>query len=103
MKRRCAIVHTSCSPGLETVLMFTKRGPDAFATNKSIFLALSDKMRGSHVLGGQIGLEHVAFAISKRREYTMAHSRRFVIDAQTDGSLDRAIERAGSPETAWGE
>ena len=68
---------------------------DAFATNKAVLFELSDELRGSRVLEGRWGLEHIAFGIPKGREGAMAYLRRFVDDARRDGSVARAVTRAG--------
>lgn len=68
---------------------------DAFATNKAVLFELSDQLRGSRVLDGNWGLEHIAFGIPKGREQGMPYLRRFAEEARADGSVARAVERAG--------
>jgi polar amino acid transport system substrate-binding protein len=68
---------------------------DAYATNKAILSELSDQLPGSRILEGRIGLENMALGIPKGREAGMAWLRRFAQEAMTDGSLERAVARAG--------
>ena len=68
---------------------------DAFATNKAVLFELSDELRGSRVLEGRWGLEHIAFGIPKGREAAMPYLRRFVDEARRDGSAAKAVSRAG--------
>jgi polar amino acid transport system substrate-binding protein len=75
--------------------MFERRELDVFATNKPTLFEMSDQMRGSRVLDGRWGVEHIAIAIPRGRETAMEYLCRFVEDAQTSGLLARAVERAG--------
>ena len=68
---------------------------DAFATNKAILSELSDQLPGSRILEGRIGLENMALGIPKGREAGMAYLRNFAEEAAVDGSLQRAVTRAG--------
>jgi len=68
---------------------------DAFSTNKAILSELSDQLPGSRILEGRIGLENMALGIPKGREAGMAWLRGFAEGAMADGTLDRAVARAG--------
>ncbi|MGB2819328.1 MAG: transporter substrate-binding domain-containing protein [Burkholderiaceae bacterium] len=70
-------------------------GLDAFATNKAILFELSDGIPGSRVLPGNYGREAFAIGVPKGRESGLPWLRRFVEDAKTNGTVARAIERAG--------
>jgi polar amino acid transport system substrate-binding protein len=68
---------------------------DAFAANKANLFGLSDKMPGSRVLDGRIGVDEVAIALPKGRETGMAYLRKYVEDVKARGLVKAAIERAG--------
>jgi len=68
---------------------------DAFAANKANLFGLSDKMPGSRVLDGRIGVDEVAIALPKSRETGMAYVRKYVEDVKAKGLVKAAIERAG--------
>ena len=68
---------------------------DAFATNKAILFEMSDQVTGSRILYGRYGLESLAIGIPKGREAAMPFVRRFVSDAQVNGIVAGAVERAG--------
>ena len=68
---------------------------DAFAANKANLFGLSDKMPGSRVLDGRIGVDEVAIALPKGRETGMAYVRKYVEDVKARGLVEAAIERAG--------
>ena len=80
---------------LETIAMLRDGRLDAFATNKAILYELSDALPGSTVLGGSWGLEHFAAGIPKGRDGGRAAIARFVSDVQHDGTVARAVARAG--------
>ena len=67
---------------------------DAFATNKAILYELSDALPASVVLPGHWGMEHFAAGIPKGRG-GRAFVDAFVVDAQRDGTVERAVRRAG--------
>jgi polar amino acid transport system substrate-binding protein len=68
---------------------------DAFATNKAILSELSDQLPGSRILEGRIGLENMALGIPKGREAGMDYLRKFAEEVTADGSVQRAVKRAG--------
>jgi polar amino acid transport system substrate-binding protein len=79
----------------EAVRMLSSGELDAYSTNKAILWQLSDQLPGSRILEGRIGLETMALGIPHGREAGMAWLRRFAGEAAADGSLDRAVARAG--------
>ncbi len=68
---------------------------DAFATNNAILYQMSDAIPGSSVLPGHWGMEHFAAGIPKGRSQGLPALQKFVSDAQEDGRIAKAIERAG--------
>jgi polar amino acid transport system substrate-binding protein len=68
---------------------------DAFATNKAILHEMSDGVPGSRILEGRYGLESFAIGIPKGRETGLPWLRRFADEARADGTVKRAVERAG--------
>jgi polar amino acid transport system substrate-binding protein len=68
---------------------------DAFATNKAILFEMSDALPGSRVLEGQWGYEHFGAGIPKGREAVLPYLRRIIEEVKADGSVARAVERAG--------
>jgi polar amino acid transport system substrate-binding protein len=68
---------------------------DAFATNKPILFEMSGSLPGGRVLDGNWGQEHIAIAIPKGRDKGMEYVRHFVDDVQANGTLARAVSRAG--------
>jgi polar amino acid transport system substrate-binding protein len=75
--------------------MFERQELDLFATNKPTLFEMADRMRGSRVLDGRWGVEHIAIAIPKGRAAAMDYLCGFVSDVQTNGLLTEAVERAG--------
>jgi polar amino acid transport system substrate-binding protein len=68
---------------------------DVFAANKANLFQLSDRMPGSRVLDGRIGVDEVAIALPKGREAGLAYVRRFIADARSEGLTQAAARRAG--------
>ena len=79
----------------EAAAMLSSGRIDAFATNKAILSELSDQLPGSRILPGRFGLEHMALGIPKAREAGLPYLRQFAAEAIADGSVERAIARAG--------
>jgi polar amino acid transport system substrate-binding protein len=75
--------------------MLAGRQADAFATNKAILFGMSDSLPGARILDGRWGLENFAIAVPKGREAGMPFLRRFSEEAMADGTVKRAVERAG--------
>ncbi len=68
---------------------------DAFAANKANLFGLSDKMPGSRVLDGRIGVDEVAIALPKGREAGMVYVRKYIEDAKAEGLIKAAVQRVG--------
>jgi polar amino acid transport system substrate-binding protein len=68
---------------------------DAFGTNKAILNELSDDVPGSRVLPGRYGLENFAIGVPKGRAQGLPWLRDFVEKALADGTVARAVQRAG--------
>jgi polar amino acid transport system substrate-binding protein len=68
---------------------------DAFATNNAILYEMSDALPGSRVLPGRWGMEHFAAAIPKGRAPQLPALDAFITDAMADGTVARAVARAG--------
>ncbi len=68
---------------------------DVFAANKANLYQLGDKLPGSRVLDGRIGVDEVAIAIPKGRETGMAYLRKYIEDAKSEGLIKAAVQRAG--------
>ena len=68
---------------------------DAFATNKAILNEMADGVPGSRILDGRYGLESFAIGIPQGREAGMSWLREFAQGARADGTVKRAVERAG--------
>jgi len=79
----------------EAVGMLSTGKLDAFATNKAILSELSDRLPGSRILEGRFGLEQMALGIPKGRDAGMDYLRKFVQEVTADGSVQRAVQRAG--------
>jgi polar amino acid transport system substrate-binding protein len=84
----------------QAVDMLSRGSIDAFATNKAILSELSDQLPGSRILDGRIGLEHMALGIPKGRDTALPCLRRFADATVADGSVQRAVARAGVRGTA---
>lgn len=96
LPRRLRQATVVVAPSLEeAVRMFAAQQLDAYATNKAILFEMADKMPGAHVLDGSWGLEHLAFALPQGHRDALDYMRMFVAEVQTDGELDRALERSG--------
>jgi polar amino acid transport system substrate-binding protein len=84
------------APALKEAVEMLKAGKlDVFATNKAILSELSDQLPGSRILDGRIGLENMALGIPKGRDAGMRYLRKFAEEAAADGSVQRAVARAG--------
>jgi polar amino acid transport system substrate-binding protein len=91
--KNATVVASPSVPAGEEMLNSGK--VDAFAANKANLYGLSDKMPGSRVLDGRIGVDEVAIAVPKGRESRMAYVRKYVEDARAEGLVRAAIQRAG--------
>lgn len=68
---------------------------DAFAANKANLFEVSDKLPGSKVLSGRIGADEIAIAVPKGREAGMPYLQKFIQDANFEGLIKAAVQRAG--------
>jgi len=73
---------------------------DVFAANKANLFQLSDRMPGSRVLDGRIGVDEVAIALPKGRETGMAFLRKYIENAKSEGLIKAAVQRVGLRGTA---
>ncbi|WER50749.1 transporter substrate-binding domain-containing protein [Cupriavidus sp. WKF15] len=92
IKNATLIVSPSVPAGEE---MLRSGKVDVFAANKANLFGLSEKMPGSRVLDGRIGVDEVAIALPKGREPGMTYVRKFIEDAKSDGLIKAAVQRAG--------
>jgi len=68
---------------------------DVFAANKANLFELSDRLPGSRVLDGRIGVDEVAIALPKGRETGLAYLRKYVDNVRSEGLVTAAVRRAG--------
>ena len=68
---------------------------DAYGTNKAILHEMAANLPGSRVLDGRYGLEAFAIGVPKGRDAGLPWLRRFAEQAARDGTVDKAVERAG--------
>jgi len=84
------------APSLKAAVEMLRDGRiDAFATNNAILYEMSDALPGSRVLPGRWGMEHFAAAIPKGRAQQLPAVDAFIADAMADGTVARAVTRAG--------
>lgn len=101
LKRALKNATVVASPSVPDGVEMLKSGKvDAFAANKANLYGLSDKMPGSRVLDGRIGVDEVAIALPKGRESGMAYVRKYAEDVRAEGLVKAAIQRAGLRGTA---
>ena len=92
------------APTLKAAVEMLSQGKlEAFATNKAILFEMAESLPGSRVLDGRWGVEHLAIAIPKGRDQGMSYMRKFVEDANSQGLVTRAAERAGLRGTVKAE
>ena len=91
--KNATVVASPSVPAGEEMLRSGK--VDAFAANKANLFQLADKMPGSRVLDGRIGVDEVAIALPKGREPGMAYLRKYVEDAKAEGLVKASVQRAG--------
>ena len=68
---------------------------DVFAANKANLFQLADKMPGSRVLDGRIGVDEVAIALPKGRETGIAYLQKYIAAAKSEGLIEASVKRAG--------
>jgi len=91
--KNATLVASPSVPAGEDLLKSGK--VDVFAANKANLFELSDKMPGSRVLDGRIGVDEVAIAIPKGREAGMAYLRQYIADIKSERLVEAAVQRAG--------
>lgn len=91
--KNATVVASPSVPAGEEMLKSGK--VDVFAANKANLFELSDKMPGSRVLDGRIGVDEIAIALPKGREAGMAYLRRYIEQAKAEGLIKAAVQRAG--------
>ena len=91
--KNATVVASPSVPAGEEMLKSGKA--HVFAANKANLFGLSDKMPGSRVLDGRIGVDEVAIALPKGRETGMAYLRKYIEDAKSEGLIKAAVQRAG--------
>jgi polar amino acid transport system substrate-binding protein len=91
--RNATVIASPSVPAGEEMLRSGKA--DVFAANKANLFELSDKLPGSRVLDGRIGVDEVAIALPKGREAGMDYARRYIADAKSEGLIEAAVRRAG--------
>ncbi len=91
--RNASVVRTPSLKAAIDMLATGKLG--AFATNKATLFDMSDELPGSRVLDGRWGLESFAIGIPKGREIALPFVTSFVGEAKSDGTVARAVKRAG--------
>jgi len=92
VKQATVVASPSVPAGAD---LLTSGKVDVFAANKANLFELSDKLPGSRVLEGRIGVDEVAIALPKGREAGMAYLRKYVDDAKSEGLVTVAVQRAG--------
>ena len=91
--KSATVVPSPSVPAGEELLRSGKA--DAFAANKANLFQLSDRLPGSRVLDGRIGVDEVAIALPKGRDAGMRYLRKYIEDAKSKGLITAAVQRAG--------
>jgi polar amino acid transport system substrate-binding protein len=91
--KNATVIASPSVPAGEEMLKSGKA--DVFAANKANLFELSDKMPGSRVLDGRIGVDEVCIALPKGREAGMAYLRKYIEAANAEGLIRAAVQRAG--------
>jgi polar amino acid transport system substrate-binding protein len=91
--KKATVIASPSVPAGEEMLKSGK--VDVFAANKANLFELSDKLPGSRVLDGRIGVDEVAIALPKGRETGMAYLRKYIDDASSEGLIKTAVQRVG--------
>ena len=96
LMRRIKNATLVASPSVPAGEELLKSGKvDVFAANKANLFELSDRMPGSRVLDGRIGVDEVAIAIPKGREAGMVYLRQYIVDIKSEHLVEVAVQRAG--------
>jgi polar amino acid transport system substrate-binding protein len=91
--RNATVIASPSVPAGEEMLKSGKA--DVFAANKANLFELSDRMPGSRVLDGRIGVDEVAIALPKGRETGGEYLRKYIAAAKSEGLINAAVQRAG--------
>lgn len=84
------------SPGLGVAADMLKSGKvHAFAANKANLFEVFDRLPGSRVLDGRIGVDEITIALPKGREAGLAYAQQYLDDAKSQGLVKNAVQRAG--------
>ena len=84
------------SPGLAVGADMLKSGKvDVFAANKANLFEISDRLPGSRVLDGRIGVDEITIALPKGREAGLAYVQKYLEEAKSEGLVKKAVQRAG--------
>jgi molybdenum ABC transporter molybdate-binding protein len=78
-----------------TLEMLASGNADAIFSIKPSLFEASNRLPGSRVLEGRLGLDPHAMALPKGRGPAIAYAREFIEGAKSGGSVQAAIERAG--------
>jgi polar amino acid transport system substrate-binding protein len=78
-----------------TLEMLTSGNADAIFSIKPSLYEVSNRLPGSRVLDGRLGIDPHAMVMPKGRGVGAAYAREFVEDAKSGGSVKAAIERVG--------
>ena len=81
--KKATVISSPSVPAGEEMLKSGKL--DVFAANKANLFELSDKLPGSRVLDGRIGVDEVAIALPKGREAGMAYVRKYIDYVESKG------------------
>jgi len=92
LKNATVVASPSVPAGGE---MLQSRTIDVFAANKANLFQLADKMPGSRVLDGRIGVDEVAIAVPKGHEAAMTYLERYIAAARSEGLIEASVKRAG--------
>lgn len=91
--KNATVVASPSVPAGEELLLSGK--VHAFAANKANLFQLADKMPGSRVLDGRIGVDEVAIALPKGREIAMVYLKKYVENVRSEGLVKAAVQRVG--------
>jgi polar amino acid transport system substrate-binding protein len=78
-----------------TVDMLASGKADAIFSIKPSLFEVSNRLPGSRVLDGRLGVDPHAMAMPKGRSPGAAYAREFIEHAKSAGSVQAAIERVG--------
>jgi len=91
--RNASLVPTA---SLKAAIEMLRAGTlDAFATNKATLFEMADELPGARVLDNGWGVETFAIGIPKGRAPALPLVTSFAVDAKSNGTVARAVERAG--------